>query len=84
MQLMKNGLYKFNYDNLDSAHETCENQTEQALLENKKVVVANVFSTVYNTFPYLYFAKRCGLKEIKVIHLTGNYGISIIPRLETR
>jgi len=58
MQLMKNGLYKFNYDNLDSAHETFENKIEQALLENKKVVVSNVFSTVYNTFPSLTFILR--------------------------
>jgi len=71
MQLMKNGLYKFNYDNLDSSHETFENKTEQALLENKKVVVANVFSTVYNTFPSLPLPLYC-----ETLRTKGNQGYS--------
>lgn len=74
MFLTVNGIYHFDFKQLELAHEWCEDQARAALTEGKNVVVSNVFCNSWSFFPYVDIAKSCGLKNIKIIHLTENWG----------
>ncbi len=69
------GVYKFNGDLIDFAHNTCRRKTENALSESNdtRVVVSNTFTTLSELTPYFTLAKQFNIVPT-VILCQGEYG----------
>lgn len=64
--------YKWRGDLLGKAHEWCQNQTRQALIEGKNVVVSNTFTKLWEMQAYFDMAKELGV-PVEVLEMTGNW-----------
>ena len=67
------GVYKFNGDLIDFAHNACRRKTEDALSNGMNVIVANTFTTVSELTPYFTLAKQFNIVPT-VILCQGEYG----------
>jgi len=56
-----NGMYRFDSKLLPAAHNWCQSMTRGSLLEGKKVVVANTFTTSKELMPYFQIARDAGI-----------------------
>lgn len=69
----RNGKYAFDQSKLVEAHEYCRDRTHAALMQNKKVVVANTFSRKWEIMELLSYLP-IDKKDIKVIVAHGGKG----------
>lgn len=69
---MDNGVYKFDFQKLPTAHLVCLRNTQDALLNDKTVIVSNTFTTRKEMKPYLKFAEENNIETI-IYRCTGNY-----------
>lgn len=69
----QDGEYKFDQSKVIDAHEYCRNKALSALMQNKKVVVANTFSRKWEIMELLSYLP-VDKKDIKVIVAHGGQG----------
>ncbi len=65
-------IYVFDPTCLRAAHEWCQKQVRQQLVNGYDVVVSNTFTQRWEAQPYLDMAAELGV-EVQVITCTGNY-----------
>lgn len=56
----EDGTYDWKPENLAAAHNWCQEQVEQAMKEDKRVIVSNTFVRHQDTVPYLQLADKYG------------------------
>jgi predicted kinase len=59
---MVEGEYKFDPTKLGEAHQWCQSQTRQALLQGQSAVVSNTFTQRWEMEPYIQMAKELGAR----------------------
>lgn len=67
-----NGMYDFNYEEIQSAHSWCKWTTDWSLGLGKNVVVSNTFVKWFEIQPYQTLAKKYGY-ELIIVEATGDY-----------
>ena len=83
------GEYCYSKANVKAAHEWCQRETFNALVNGNSVVVSNTFTRLFEMEPYFDMAKTFGI-EPNIIVATGNWknehGVpeSVIERMRNR
>jgi len=73
MFFMKDGVYRFDPNQLADAHDWCRSETEECLYHGKDVIVSNTFTTMREMKPYIEMANR--YKATVAIYLCqGQFG----------
>jgi len=67
-----NGVYKFDWRNIEASHDWCESEVFTALLKCHKVVVSNVFMLKRQIQPYVDIADIMHI-TLRIIEAKGNY-----------
>src|SRR5688572_2877159 len=67
------GEYVWKPENVQKAHEWCQRETKNALVNGYDVIVSNTFTRNWEMLPYLLMAKELGA-EVTVLTCEGNYG----------
>jgi predicted kinase len=61
MFFMKDGVYKFEPDLIENAHDWCRNQVQQNMaIDLNLIVVSNTFTMEWEMMPYIALAKEYG------------------------
>lgn len=68
----RNGVYKFNPEQLTDAHNACFNKFVEAVKHNKKTAVCNTFSRYWELKKYIEFCKSNNIKFI-IIKMNSQY-----------
>lgn len=68
----ESGIYRFDANQLNQAHDWCQNATEQALRQGSDVVVSNTFVQLWELEPYKVMANRYQA-SINIIEAKGDY-----------
>jgi predicted kinase len=70
----EDGEYKFDFDNLNQAHKTCQWMTEKAMgLKYRSINVSNTFIKRKELKPYLVLAEKYGY-EVIINRVEGDWG----------
>lgn len=64
--------YRFKKELLQKAHTRCLANTEKALKETGRCVVANTFTMLWEMLPYINLAENLGI-PVAIVEATGNY-----------
>lgn len=64
---MKNGEYCFQSDKVKDAHNWCKQETFNALVCGKNVVVSNTFTRYWEMQDYFEMAKTFGIKPLVIV-----------------
>ena len=70
MFFMNNGVYSYNFKELDSAHKWCQQAVKKVLINGSNVIVTNTFVRQWELVPYLRIAKELDI-EVEIITATG-------------
>lgn len=66
------GVYRFDRDQLSEAHDWCRFEAMESLEEDRRVVVANTFTTLAEMQPYIDFAHSLDA-EVTVVTAAGQW-----------
>ena len=83
MFFMKDGVYKFEPELIETAHDWCRNQVQQSMAINLNlIVVSNTFTMEWEMMPYIALAKEYGymVHTIIVENRHGNENIHDCPK----
>jgi predicted kinase len=83
MFFMKDGVYKFEPELIENAHDWCRNQVQQSMAINLNlIVVSNTFTMEWEMMPYIALAKEYGymVHTIIVENRHGNENIHNCPK----
>lgn len=69
----RDGEYCFDANKLTVAHQWCEQQVEQLLMEGFSVVVSNTFVRYWEMQPYVEMAQRLNI-DLQVIRCLAEFG----------
>lgn len=64
---IKDGVFQYDENNKQAAHNWCENAVYNALHQGHNVVVSNTFTLLREMEPYLEFAAERGIKPLIVV-----------------
>lgn len=73
------GEYQWKSENVHSAHMWCQDQTDNALAQGKRVVVSNTFISVWELKPYFQIARRYGIIPSVFICSGGYENVHNVP-----
>ena len=73
MWFVVDGVYKFKRDELQMAHEWCQNQVAGYMNQDKNVVVSNTFTQHWEMEPYLRLAEDYDY-DVTVIRCNADFG----------
>jgi predicted kinase len=69
----RDGVYKYNRDNIKAAHEWCQKMALTAMSIGMDVVVSNTFTMKSEMQPYIDMAKKTG-HAITIVRMIGSHG----------